>query len=215
MNKKIIENYALIMLGVFIGYNFILSNLKIGGLLYEIFMVAVIVINGIILIKFRKDIKYNNWVIIGYFFTLVFSKNTLQCYLALSNIFILCITGFMKSNFTKVITFLIGLFVITFYLPLCFVFLWIFGTEFNNERGDNEVYKDTHYYCQNHYEVYAYSSGAMDHYHYSIGKRYDILNIDDIIYISYRERNEKSREEYQEYLNNYECTLVGEINGSK
>lgn len=50
---------------------------------------------------------------------------------------------------------------------------------------------------------------------YSIGKHYDILNIDDIIYISYNERNEKTKQEYQQYINNHNCSLVGDKNGFK
>lgn len=215
MKKKLIESYATIMLVLFICNNFILSNLVVEGLLYEIFMILVIILNLFILVKFRKDIKYKNIVIIIYFFIWLFSKDALQCYFDFSNIFILCITGFKESIFIKVLTILIGTFVALFYLPLCFIFAVSFGNEFDGKDGMSDVYEDTHYYCKNHYEIYAYSSGAMDHYHYSIGKYYKIFNIDGIIYIAYQERNEKSREDYQEYLDNHDCYLVGEIDESR
>ena len=55
----------------------------------------------------------------------------------------------------------------------------------------------------------------MDRFHYSIDKHYDFLNIDGIIYISYNERNEVGKNEYNEYLNTHKCKLTGDINGSK
>lgn len=55
----------------------------------------------------------------------------------------------------------------------------------------------------------------MDGFHYSIGKHYDILNIGDIINIIYSERNETTQEEYENYVKNHKCTLVGDNNESK
>ena len=78
----------------------------------------------------------------------------------------------------------------------------------------NDIYNDMHYYCENNYEVYTYSGGAMDKFHYSIGKYYDILDIDGIIYISYNERNEVSKKKYDNYLKEHKCRLVSDINGS-
>ena len=68
MKKIIIDYYALIMMILFIIYNIILKDLKIGGLLYQIFMIALIVLNIIILIKFRKRIKLKGLIIVVYFF---------------------------------------------------------------------------------------------------------------------------------------------------
>ena len=50
---------------------------------------------------------------------------------------------------------------------------------------------------------------------FSIGKYYDILDINGIIYISYNERSEVSQEEYNNYLNTHKCKLIGDVNGSK
>ena len=75
----------------------------------------------------------------------------------------------------------------------------------------NDIYKDMHYYCDNNYEAYAYSEGAMDRFHYSVGKHYEILNIKGLIYIRYSERNEVTNVEYQEMIKNHNGKLVGEI----
>ncbi len=215
MYKKVINYYAVIILMLFIIYNIILENLKIGGLLYQIIMIVLIVSNAVILIIFKKDIKYKNVVCVLYFFIWLFSKNALQCYFDFSNIIILCITGFTESKFTKIFSIIVSIFIVIFFLPLYFVFLLRFGTSLSEASERNNIYDDMHYYCDNNYEVYSYSSGAMDRFHYSIGKHYDILDVDGIIYISYNELNEVTQENYENYLKNNNCSLMEDINGSK
>lgn len=220
MKKNIIDYYALIMLLLFIIHNIILWNLKIGGLLYQIFMIVLIVLNIIILIKFRKRIKLKGLIIVIYFLIWFFfftSKNILQCFFGISNIVTLIAIGFMESNFNKTILVLIMLFFAIFSRPLLEIYLVLYGTGISEEsgRGRNDIYDGMHYLCENNYEVYSYSAGAMDRYHYSIGKYYEFLDIDGIIFISYNERNEVLQEEYENYLNTHKCELVGDMNGSK
>lgn len=216
MRKNILSYYSIIMLLLYITYNIILNSLKIGGSLYKIFMIVLIILNIIILTKFRKRIKFKGLIIVIYFFTwMLLSKNALQCLFGISNMFTLIIIGFMESNFIKVISILITIFYVMFSMPLLFAYLLTFGTGISEESGRNDIYKDMHYFCENNYEVYSYSAGAMDKFHYSIGKHYEFLDINGIIYISYNERNEVSQGEYANYLNAHNCKLVGDINGSK
>lgn len=216
MKKNIIDYYALIMMILFIIYNIIFKDLKIGGLLYQIFMVVLIVLNITILMKFRKRIKLKGLIIVIYFLIwFIFSKNALQCFFAISNMIILIAIGFMESNFIKVLSILIGLFFVVFSMPLFLAFLLTYGIGISEESGRNDIYDDMHFYCENNYEVYSYSAGAMDRFHYSVGKHYEFLDIDGIIYISYKERKEVSQEEYNNYLNTHKCKLVGDVNGSK
>ena len=215
MRKNFIDYYALVMLVLFIIYNLFLESLKIYGLLYQIFMFALIIVNAIILIIFRKRIKYKTLIIIVYLLIWLFSKNILQCFFAFSNIILLCITGFMEKHSIKIISVLVVIFGYIFFLPLFFAFLLAFGTGLDVESGMNDIYDHMHYYCDNNYEVYSFSAGAMDSFHYSIGKHYKILNISGIINISYNERNEKTQDEYEAYLETHNCELVGDKNGSK
>lgn len=210
MKKFLINYYSMIMMTMFIVYNILLDSLKIGGLFYRVYMTLFILLNAILLITFRKDILCKKFVIIVYFLTWIFSKNGFQCFFNLSNIIILCITGFMENNFIKIISACLLVFFIVFFLPLYFVFLLAFGTDLNKERGISDIYEDTHYYCDHNYEVYSYSAGAMDKFHYSIGKYYEVLHIDGIIYITYSERNEKTQQEYENYLYSHNCWLVGD-----
>ena len=215
MKKSIMNYYAIIMLVLYLIYNIGLNSLKIGGLLYQIIMIILIIVNTAILIIFRKDIKYKEAICIIYFFTWLFSKNMPQCFFNFSNIIVLVSIGLIDSKFMRVFAIVIALIVSIFFLPLFFIFLLCFGTSINEESGRNDIYKDMHYYCENNYEVYSFSQGAMDKFHYSIGKHYEFLDIDDIIYISYNERNEVSQKEYDNYLKTHKCKLVGDINGSE
>lgn len=57
MKKNLINYYAIIILVLYLIYNIALNSLKIGGILYQIIMIVIILVNTIILIVFRKDIK--------------------------------------------------------------------------------------------------------------------------------------------------------------
>ena len=210
--KNFIKNYAVYMMMLFMISNITLYNLKIHGLLYQIFMTILIIINALILIIFRKKIKYKSSIIIIYLVILIFSKNALQLFFGVSNIILICVTGFMEDNIIKIISGLLVLFVCIFFGPFLFGYLLTFGTGFDEEPDKIDIYDDTHYYCDNNYEIYSYSAGAMDGFHYSIGKHYEILKIDDIISISYNARNEKTKDEYESYLETHNCELVGEDN---
>ena len=215
MKKIFINYYALITLILFIVYNLFLQNLKIYGILYRILMFLIIIVNLIVLIILRKKIKYKSIAIIVYCLIWIFSKNILQCFFAFSNIIMLCITGFIENNFIKIISVLIAIYIHIFFLPLYFGLILTFGINLDEDKYMNDIYSEMHYYCDNNYEVYAYSSGAMDSFHYSIGKYYDILNINDIINIVYRDRNETTLEEYTIFIENNNCKLVGDVGGFK
>lgn len=215
MKKNLINYYAISMLVLYLFYNIVLNSLKIYGLLYQIIMIVIIIVNALILIIFRKDIKYKKAICIIYFFTWLFSKNMLQCLFNFSNIFVLLGTGLIDSKLMRIFVITVVLIVYRTYYFLFLVFILWFGTGLNEEIERGDIYEDMHYYCENDYEVYSYSAGAMDKFHYSIGKHYEILDIDGIICISYNNRNEVSQGEYNNYLNTHRCKVIGDVNGSK
>lgn len=215
MNKNYINYYFFIMALFFITYNIIFESLKISGSLYKLFMILLIIINSIVLFILNKKISLKKIILIIYIFTIVKSKNQLQFFFALSNIIILCIIGFQESNLIKTISLFILIITLTYFLPLLFAFLLEFGTELDEDVYINKIYEDTHYYCNKNYEIYSYSYSAGDVFHYSIGKHYDFLNINDIIHITYSEQNEVKKYDYDNYLKKHKCRLVGGINESK
>lgn len=211
--KKITNYYPLIMMIIFIIYNIILENIKIGGVVYNVFMIIMIILNSFILILFRKNIKLKGLIITFYFFTwLIISKNLFQCFFALSTLIILIVVGFKESNYIKVMAFFVPSVFILLSFPILLVFVLAFGN--GEERGLGDIYIDSHYICKNNYEAYAFSK-AMDGYGYSIGKYYDFYKKGDIIYIKYSERNEVSYQKYNNYIKKNGCKLAGDINGLK
>lgn len=215
MKKILINYYALIIILLFLIYNLLLINLVITGIMYHLFMITLIISNIILLFKLKKEIKCKSIAIIVFFIIWFFSKDIYGVIFGISSMITLISIGFMESNFIKVISVLIILFFVVFSMPLLFVYLLAYGTGISEESGRNDIYDDMHYYCEKNYEVYSYSAGAMDSFHYSIGKHYEFLDIDGIIFISYNEQNEVSQEEYNNYLNTHKCKLVGDVNGSK
>ena len=111
MNKNLIKYYALIIFLLFYYYNIILYQIQIGGLIYQIIMLVLIISNSIILIKYKNNIKYKPIIILLYLLIWIFSKSTLQCFFAYSNILILCITGFVESNLIKLLSISISIFI--------------------------------------------------------------------------------------------------------
>ena len=120
MKKNLINYYAISMLVLYLFYNIVLNSLKIYGLLYQIIMIVIIIVNALILIIFRKDIKYKKAVCIIYFFTWLFSKNMLQCLFNFSNIFVLLGTSLIDSKLTRIFVITVVLIV---YRTYYFLFL--------------------------------------------------------------------------------------------
>ncbi|MBE6146833.1 MAG: hypothetical protein E7168_00705 [Firmicutes bacterium] len=204
--KKIFSSYYsnFVILSLIIS-NIFLANLQVNGILYNLLMTAFILFNIASIIKYKKDIKNKKLALITSIIILIFSKNIYHTIFIATNTFLLLIITISTSKSLKMIIMLI----LCCILLSPYTFIYILIITLNSKKTSN-IYEDTHYYCENNYEIYAYSSGAMDRFHYSIGKYYVLLNFGNIINISYRERNETTIEEYNYFLNTNNCSLVGE-----
>ena len=58
MKKNFINYYSVIVSLIYAIYNCVLTNLNIGGLLYQLFMITIIIVDIIVLLKFKKEIKF-------------------------------------------------------------------------------------------------------------------------------------------------------------
>lgn len=218
MKKDLIGNYNIFMLIIFIIENILLINLKIKGIANEIFMLILIIFNIIILVRYNNEIKFKILTIIVSFFLLAFSKdfyNFIFITINMLTLLIIVIFNAIKKQPNKIIILFILTIFLFKYLFYISLFIIIFSYVKLSDDGYNDIYHDTYYYCKNNYEAYVYSAGALDSFHYSIGKHYEIFNIDGIINVSYRERNETSKEKYEEFIKNNKCNLVGDIDGFK
>ena len=219
MKKDLINNYTIFMIFIFIIENIILIDLKIKGIVYEIFMLILVIFNMIILIKYNSEIKFKILTIIVSLFLFLLSKDFYNAIFMITNILtllIITIFNMIKKQSPKTIILFI-LAVIFLFKYLFYIILFIMFVLYNKltYEEDSDIYYGTYYYCENNYEAYVYSAGVFDSFHYSVGKHYEIFNIDGIINVSHRERNETTKENYEEFIKNNKCTLVGDIDGFK
>ena len=194
--------YAVILLVLFLIYN-LFKNFVIEGLLYQIFMIGLIIINGIILFKYKDEIDYKKVVGVIYFLAGFFSKNIFQCYFAFSNVIIICVIESLRNKKSNVP--LIVMEVLLFLVPAIIVSHLFIGTRYDKNFMRNDISKDYYYLCDNNVSSYRFSGTANDSYHYSIGKYYEIVKINNLLYIAYDERNEVSQKEYEEYIAEHKC----------
>ena len=215
MKEKLIKYYGIIMALLFLLVNTIFKSLIISGILYYIAICLLLIFNVVILTEYKDKIKYKEFIIIYYFiFNLFIPKNGLQFLFGLMTIFTLIFTN-LKKNSIKFILGGIVILVIVFWQITFLVLLIQFSSGLNSYIKDDFIYSDMHYKCQNNMEVYAYSAGASDSYHFSTRKKYKILNIDGIIHINYLNEEDITENEYHNYVNSKECKLIGDKYGPK
>lgn len=194
--------YAVILLVLFLIYN-LFKSFVIEGLLYQIFMIGLIITNLVIILKYKDEISYKKTIGVIYFLAWFFSKNIFQCYFAFSNVIIICVIESLRNKKSNVP--LIVMEVLLFLVPAIIVSHLFIGTKYNKDFMRNDISKDYYYLCEDNISSYRYSGSAKDSYHYSIGKYYEIARIDNLIYIAYDERNEVSQKEYKKYIAEHEC----------
>ena len=203
MKKYLVNYYILIVILLFLTYNTLFRNLIISGILYHIFMIMLVISNVIMLCKLKNEIKCKNIAIIVFFLIWIVSKDIYGIIFAISSMTTLISIGFMESTLIKVLSIFIAMIVSIIALPLLSLFVITFILSKENA---------THYSCTGK-EIYSYSMNPIDKVH--ISNYYEILSIDDIIYISYEEQYEVSKEEYINYLNTHKCRLVDDVDESK
>ena len=194
--------YAVILLVLFLIYN-LFKNFVIEGLLYQIFMIGLIITNIVILLKYKDEISYKKTIGVIYFLAWVFSKNIFYFYFAFSNVIIICVIESLRNKKSNVP--LIVMEVLLFLVPAIIVSHLFIGTRYDKNFMRNDISKDYYYLCDNNVSSYRFSGTANDSYHYSIGKYYEIVKINNLLYIAYDERNEVSQKEYKKYIAEHKC----------
>ena len=166
-------------------------------------MIGLIITNIVILLKYKDEISYKKTIGVIYFLAWFFSKNIFQCYFAFSNVIIICVIESLRNKKSNVP--LIVMEVLLFLVPAIIVSHLFIGNKYNKDFMRNDISKDYYYLCEDNISSYRYSSSAKDSYHYSIGKYYEFVKINNILYIAYDERKEVPQKEYEEYIAEHEC----------
>lgn len=198
----ITKYYLLIIFIYFLTFSVFVKGLVVDGILYYIFMILLNIFNAYFIIKKNKYLKFKSGLYIFFLLNIIFCKNIFYVILLLSTFVLLTVLNFKDNKVIKVLSVICSTTIILYIQVILFVILL---TVFNG----NEIYKDSHYYCNNNYEIYYYSGGAMDSFHYSVVKRYKIIEFNNIIKIVYNKNIGNSLDEYNNVLENMECRLVG------
>jgi len=196
--------YSLVVLIAIVLNRFLLSGIKMTGIVHDICSIILIVLNIFLLIKFRENLKFKGLSMVLYFLAIILSRNSYSLIFIITSLVTLIGLGIVdKKIYLKVIGILVcSIFIILpMYIILPIMFM-LFSVDYN------DVYEDTHYRCSNNYEAYAYSAGAMDEYHYSVGKYKEIINLGEILSINYSVRNEITHDYYEDFIKSNDCKLV-------
>lgn len=198
--KKFLINYYLIFIFIFlILINSIVNYVVIKGLLYYIAIILIIIFNFFTVLKHDTNIKFKNLFFILFTLSLLFDKTSLYRLISISSLIAIIITGFCKNKFIRISTYVL---IVIAKIVFPFLFLILLTPR------EDPIYEDTHYYCDK-YEIYSYSYGAMDRFHYKVNKHHEIIYIKNIIEISYNEvmYDSDSNEHYAFILKNNKCIL--------
>ncbi len=202
IKNKIISNYIHTIISIFIIHNLILRNLVIGGLLYHIVMIVLIILNVSILLQYKDKIEYSGTKTIIFCLIWLISKDFYGIIFTLSTTLTLLSTDFIKNTATKVVVIFITFFILVFSIPYAFLI------EFSKNKDD--IWE--HYRCEHNSELYIYFNNNVDKFYYAVDKKYKFLNKNDIIYMSYKWRIDISKKWYNEYLDDHECVWVDDLN---
>jgi hypothetical protein len=159
----IIKYYLLIIFIYFLVFNVFVNGLVVDGILYYIFMILLNIFNVYFIIKKNKYFKFKNSLYILLLLNIIFCKNIFYVILLLNTIILLTILNFKDNRVIPILSIICSTIVI---LNIQIILFMVFLTVLNT----NEIYEDSHYYCNNNYKIYSYSAGAMDSLHYSIVK---------------------------------------------
>ena len=216
MKEKLINYYTILLITLLVFANIIFKSIKITGIIYNFIMILLIVLNVIFILKHKDKIKYKKVSLIIFIFLFITCKNVYYLIFVIINIVLLFVIILLKSSVKAVKVILLGCLAIVL-TPLIYGIFFILYLSFSFEKESDDIYEDTHYYCENNYEVYIYSMGAMDGFHYNVGKYYVVIDFDNWLNITYRKRNETTKDKYDEFLNNHKCELknISNMRGEK
>lgn len=201
MNKKTLYIYIIGMLICYILYNYIFKNILIGGLLYRILMILLIIFNSMHLIQNKEHIDNKvSIIIVIYIFMLFSSRNLFQFLFNLSNIIILIIIEKQRKLFTKTsLYFIVG----SIYFFSFLVLLRIPSLVKNYKSDFTRLEPKSYYKCKNNMEAYIISLPSINgnEEYYYIGSINSILDI-NYFFIINTNTKEVNNNKFNNYIDN-------------
>lgn len=205
--NSVLKDYYLIILFFIVEILNLLKtyNIVIQGLIFDLFLIALTILSIIVIIKYNDSLKYKRLILPLYviFFIIgdkLFLNNLLYTALMVIPIVFIIALNFHKDNFIEM-SGIIAITVTVILFPLLFFLHDLSPTDRNN------IYEDTHYQC-GEYEIFSYSAGAMDSYHYAVVKKHKYIDFGNILEIWYDEYIGDTELEYEMILNSNVCYLI-------
>lgn len=154
-------------------------------------MILLFSINAFILIKENNNFILKSLMYPIFFLSLIIVKNIEFAIIVFETLMLLTILN-IKTNKAILVLF-IFMDIIVFFLAPIVIFASLIPTR------EDLIYEETHFYCKE-YEIYSYSLGAMDEFHYYIGERFD-FRIGNLLEIEYTKKIGDSETKYYDTLN--------------
>ena len=177
------------------------------GILYHLSMILLILVSIFIVCKFNNTLKFKNIFYLTISFYELFLNNIYLSILLIILFFMIFILNYKNVIFKITFGFVIGVCIICFPITLLLCFFKMDSINGDGSRLRNMIYSDYHYKCGK-YEIFWYSGGAMDSFHYAVIEPNSVIKIGDLIDIGYDKQIGDTLEEYNKMLYNNNCKKV-------
>lgn len=200
--SKVLPYYLGIQLFFFILLNIRLKNLVVSGIFYIIAIVVLHVMHLVLLVWKNETLKWKGGFYCLFLFCIIFSKNIFHFIFLLNTIIVLSLLNLKRNRTMQVVLIvLISMILLNSHL----IFFSLLFVTFNQDG----IYEDTHYLCDEKYEIYIHSAGAMDSFHYTIIQKENLINLNNLLKIGYNKPIGNTLEQYNQTLKQYTCRRVG------
>lgn len=191
MNKYF--QYVIIIL--FLINNVLLYRIKADGLFITLFMIGITILIAINYLKHQNDDKSSILLLIGYGILILFAKDLINSFFALTMSIIIYIKMFKKSRSVYRIIFLLY-----FILSIINLTTSLIGNKYYHIRSGST------YYCKESNMIYyKYNDGLSSQIRYGKATYYPIIPLKPIINISYQDREKIRYNEYKSHMFSDEC----------
>ena len=204
MKKLIGYYYVFLEIILFIFLCFEINSFYFKGILYHFIMISFIFLSLFIIIKYNKTVKFKKIFYGSLIFYLVLIYNTYLFILLILIFFTILILNY-KNKF--ICYYFVGVsFVSYLFLPIIifFVMFKFSSIGFNGNNIRNYMYEDTYYRC-GIYEIFYYSSGAMDSMHFAVLEKHQYIKIGNILEVGYDKQVGDTKEDYNNIKQNNKC----------
>lgn len=178
------------------------SHFYLNGTFGVIIGVALALANIFGIFMFRKKIVCPAISLILFILFFLMAKSQSELSFAVTMVLGITIVFFKKA---QVVVTAVASFLFLFFSPLLFFTLLIILPVLD---GSDMIYPETHYYTDDGRELFVYSAGAMDGFHYCVGRGFEIIDLGQTLKFYYRDVQSVNKHEYEQVKGTANCTLA-------